>query len=109
MAAAEELTGRAFKVDELIRPAEGGIVSRAILKSGGGNVTLFAVAAGEEISEHTAAFDALAFVLDGAAQITVGGTTHMVRAGELLILPAHVPHGLRAEASFRMMLVMLRA
>jgi quercetin dioxygenase-like cupin family protein len=85
-----------------------GIVSRVILKAKNGNVTLFAFDTGQELSEHTAPFDALVTVFEGEALITVGGTPHNVPAGAALLMPANVPHALRAAAPMKMMLTMIR-
>jgi quercetin dioxygenase-like cupin family protein len=84
------------------------IVSKVLAKSGGGSVTLFAFAAGQELSEHTAPFEALVYVVDGRAEIGVGGDRHAVTAGELLRLPATVPHWVKAVEPFKMLLIMLR-
>ncbi len=84
------------------------IVSKVLAKSAGGNVTLFAFAAGQELSEHTAPFEALIYVLDGAAEIGIAAERHRVSVGELIRLPATVPHWVKAVQSFKMMLIMLR-
>ena len=84
------------------------IVSRVLLKSPAGTVTLFAFDAGQELSEHTAPFDALVHVLDGTAAITVGGVRHDVTAGQVIRLPAGIPHAVAATARFRMLLTMIR-
>ena len=94
---------------DLIAYQAGGIVSRVIAKSAAGNVTLFAFDAGQELSEHTAPFDALVHVLDGSALITIGGPGHALAAGQLILMPANVPHALKATAPFKMLLTMLRA
>ena len=86
----------------------GSVVSRTLLRRSLGNITLFSFDAGEGLSEHTAPFDALVTVMDGAARITVGGEEHEVRAGEGLLLPAALPHALHASTRFKMMLVMIR-
>lgn len=93
---------------DMVAYQDGAIVSREILKRKGGTVTLFAFDAGQGLSEHTAPFDALAHILDGVAEITVGGQAHNVRAGEMLLMPAHVPHALKAGERFKMLLVMIR-
>jgi quercetin dioxygenase-like cupin family protein len=87
----------------------GAVVSRTLLKTGGGSVTVFAFDAGEGLSEHTAAFDALVVMVDGEAEISVGGAMHRVPAGSLLRLPANIPHAVKAVTPFKMLLVMLRA
>lgn len=88
---------------------DGSVVSRMLLKKPGGSVTLFAFGQGEGLSEHTAPYDALLYVLDGAAHVEVGGEPFHLRAGETITLPAGVPHAVRADVPFKMMLVMLKA
>lgn len=85
------------------------IVSREILKKDTGNVTLFAFDEGQGLSEHTAPFDALVVVLDGAALITIAGTEHRLTAGQFIIMPAGKPHALKAPSRFKMLLVMIRS
>jgi quercetin dioxygenase-like cupin family protein len=94
---------------ELIAYQSGAIVSRTLVKQPGGNVTLFAFDAGQGLSEHTAPFDAFAQVIDGAADISIGGAAYTVTAGQALLLPANVPHALRATKPFKMLLTMIRA
>ncbi len=93
----------------LVAYQDGAIVSRVLLKTAGGSVTVFAFDTGQELSEHTAPFDALVQVLDGEAEITVAGVVHRVPAGEALRLPANRPHALRAVTRFTMQLTMVRA
>lgn len=85
------------------------IVSRQIAKTAGGNVTLFAFDAGQELSEHTAPFDALVHILDGLAEVRISNQTFSLQAGQAIIMPAHQPHALRAVQPFKMLLTMLRA
>jgi len=92
----------------LVEYGEGAIVSRTILQRESGNVTLFAFDAGQGLSEHTAPFDALVLVLDGRAAITIGGQVNEVAAGGVVIMPARVPHAVKAIERFKMMLVMIR-
>lgn len=96
-------------LDDLVAYAEGSVVSRMLLKRKTGSVTLFAFAAGEGLSEHTAPFDALVVVTDGTAEVTVGGEPFQVKTGETITLPANVPHALHAAEPFKMLLIMLRA
>ena len=98
----------ALHFDALITPTASGIASRVLARSAAGNVTLFAFDEGEELSEHTAPFDALLLVLAGAFDLTVGGTPVAAGAGSIVRLPAHVPHAVRAREPSRMLLVMLR-
>lgn len=93
----------------LVEYQPGAVVSRVIVKGPAGNVTLFAFEEGEGLSEHTAPFDALVQVIDGEAQITIAGQPHNVIAGELILLPANVPHALDAVKRFKMILTMLRS
>ena len=87
---------------------KGAVVSRAIIKKKSGNVTLFAFDEGEELSEHTTPYDALVQILDGTATITIGGVAHDVGTGEAVLMPADVPHALRATSRFKMLLTMIR-
>jgi len=97
-----------MRMAELVEYQSGSVVSRTIVKEPTGTVSLFAFAEGEGLSEHTAPFDALVTILDGAARITVGEEVHHVEAGEGLHLPANIPHALHASTPFKMMLVMIR-
>ncbi len=98
----------ALLLADLIKPTPGGIASRVLAKTSGGNVTLFAFDRGEGLSEHTAPFDALVIVLEGLLSLTVGGQVVAAGPGTIVRLPAHVPHAVDATASSRMLLVMLR-
>ena len=84
-------------------------MSRTLLKSDGGTVTLFAFDQGQELSEHTAPFDALVHVLDGCSEITISGKKHHVVSGQMIIMPANEPHALRATKPFKMLLTMIKA
>jgi quercetin dioxygenase-like cupin family protein len=100
---------------EVLQPVEmvayqpDSIVSRVVAKNAGGNITLFAFAAGQELSEHTAPFDALVQVLDGTAEIRVAGVAYTVASGEAILMPANEPHALKANQPFKMLLTMLKA
>jgi quercetin dioxygenase-like cupin family protein len=87
----------------------GAVVSRQITKSDGGNVTLFAFDEGQELSEHTAPYDALVHVLDGEAEIRISGKPFMLKAGDAIVMPANDPHALKAITKFKMLLTMIRA
>ncbi|MBU2647290.1 cupin domain-containing protein [bacterium] len=84
------------------------VVSKTLLKKDTGTITLFSFDAGQGLSEHTAPFDAVVHILDGEADITIGQTKHQVKAGEMLIMPANIPHALQANVRFKMLLVMIR-
>jgi quercetin dioxygenase-like cupin family protein len=88
---------------------EGAVVSRTLLKRSGGTVTLFAFDEGQALSEHTAPFDAVAYVLEGEALITIAGTPITVRNGEMVLMPANQPHAVNAPSRFKMLLTMLRS
>ena len=96
-------------VVDLIGYQDWAVVSRAVIKQPAGNVTLFAFDAGQELSEHTAPYDALVQVLDGEAEVTIAGQPHRLRAGELILMPANRPHAVRALARFKMLLTMIRS
>lgn len=96
------------RLSELVDYAEGSVVSRTIAKSGAGTMTVFAFDKGEELSEHTAPFDAYVTVLDGEAELTVGGEVVRARSGETVLMPAKVPHAVRAASAFKMLLVLIR-
>jgi len=87
----------------------GAVVSRQITKAEGGNVTLFAFDEGQELSEHTAPFDALVHVLEGEAEIKISGKPFLLKAGEAIIMPANQPHAVKAAKKFKMLLTMIKA
>jgi quercetin dioxygenase-like cupin family protein len=100
---------RVFVTSESIDYAAGAVVSKTIIKKPSGNVTLFAFDQGEGLSEHTAPFDALVQVLDGVAEVTIGGNAYILKQGESVILPANIPHALKAMEKFKMMLTMIKS
>jgi quercetin dioxygenase-like cupin family protein len=100
--------GRAIALVNLADYAPDAVVSRTIAKSDSGTITFFAFDKGQELSEHTAPFDAYVIVLDGAAELTIGGESVRVAAGETALMPANVPHAVSATERFKMLLVMLR-
>jgi quercetin dioxygenase-like cupin family protein len=96
-------------LNELLQYQDGSIVSRVLLKNKGGTVTLFAFDLGEGLSEHTAPFEALVFVVDGEAEVEIAGKAYRVGRGETITLPANIPHAVKAAARFKMLLTMIRA
>ncbi len=104
----EDLKARAIGLASLIQYQEGAIVSREVVSQLTGTVTAFAFDEGEQLSEHTAPFDAMVIDLDGEADITIGGKVNRVRPGEMIIMPAAIPHALRAVTRFKMLLVMIK-
>jgi quercetin dioxygenase-like cupin family protein len=105
----QELIGQVVGLADLVSYQAGSVVSRTLIKKPTGTVTLFAFSEGQELSEHTTPFDAMVQVLDGQAQITIGGKPMTVEAGQMLIMPANVPHAVKAVADFKMLLVMIRS
>ena len=97
------------RLTELVNYQEGSVVSRTIVKRATGTVTLFAFDQGQGLSEHSAAFDAVAHILEGEAEITVSGNALTLKAGEAVLLPANQPHSLKAISRFRMLLTMIRS
>ncbi len=93
---------------ELVSYQDGSIVSRQITKAEAGNVTLFAFDKGQELSEHTAPFDALVHVLDGETEIRISGKPFHLKTGDAIIMPAEEPHAVRATQRFKMLLTMIR-
>jgi quercetin dioxygenase-like cupin family protein len=87
---------------------DGAVVSRILLKRGGGTVTFFAFDEGQSLSEHTAPFDAVAHVLDGEALITIADVPLTVPAGDMILMPANQPHAVTARTRFKMLLTMIR-
>lgn len=84
------------------------VVSREIIRKKEGTVTLFAFDAGQGLSEHKAPFDALVQVVDGEADVFIDGEAHRLHAGEIIIMPANIPHALQAVTAFKMILTMIR-
>ena len=98
----------AQSLDELITVQPGAVASRTLRKSKTGTLTLFAFDEDQELSEHSAPFDALVQVLEGRLVITIGGEAHSVDSGQVILMPANVPHALRADTPSRMLLTMFR-
>ena len=99
----------AVRLADLVNYQEGSVVSRTIVKRATGTVTLFAFDEGQGLSEHTAAFDAVAHILEGEAEITVSGKALRTTVGEAVLMPANQPHSLRALSRFKMLLTMIRS
>ena len=101
-------TDRASVLKELVNIAPGAIVSRVLASTSGGTVTLFSFDGGQGLSEHTAPFDALVQLVDGEMKLDIGGTEVVLKAGEVVLMPANIPHALHAVEACRMVLTMLR-
>src|SRR5205814_9458056 len=100
--------GELFALDGLVTPTAQGIASRVLARTAAGNITLCAFDAGEELSEHTAPFDALALTLSGALTLTIGGVEVHTAPDTIVLMPASVPHAVHATEASRMLLIMLR-
>ncbi len=100
--------GKVLNLAELIDYSEGGVVSKQILKSQAGNITLFSFDEGQGLSEHAAPFDAMVQVLDGTVEIKIGGVASTLHQGETIIMPANITHALSATKRFKMLLTMIR-
>jgi len=94
---------------EMVSYQTGSVVSRQITKADAGNVTLFAFDEGQELSEHTAPFDALVHVVEGKAEIIISGKSFHLKNGDVIIMPANDPHAVKATGQFKMLLTMIRA
>jgi quercetin dioxygenase-like cupin family protein len=94
---------------DLVSYQDGSVVSRTLIKKKTGTVTLFAFDQGEALSEHTAPFDAMVYILDGKAEIKISGNSNILEKGNMIIMPANEPHALKAVERFKMMLTMVRS
>jgi quercetin dioxygenase-like cupin family protein len=100
--------GMPFEFNKGINYQADGIVSKRIIQKDKGNITLFAFDAGQKLSEHTAPFDALVQVMQGSAEIVIGGKPNQINAGQSIIMPANIPHAVNANERFIMLLTMIR-
>jgi len=100
---------KVFSFTDSVDYADGGIVSKTVLKKQTGNISLFSFAKGEALSEHTAPFDALIQVVDGKGEIIIGGKSYLLGTGESIIMPANIPHAVKAAENFKMVLTMIRS
>jgi quercetin dioxygenase-like cupin family protein len=96
------------ELETMVAYQAGAVVSRTLINKEKGTVTLFSFDKGEGLSEHTAPYDALVYVMDGQVKITLGGTPYNLKKGEAIIMPADIPHALDALSKFKMLLVMIK-
>ncbi|MGO3161922.1 cupin domain-containing protein [Sphingobacterium sp. JB170] len=101
-------TPTVFSLKERIQYSLNGVISQQIAKSKAGNITLFAFDKDQQLSEHSAPFDAALQVVEGEALIHIAGEPYEVNAGEMIILPANIPHAVYATTAFKMLLTMVR-
>jgi len=106
---ADNITGQVAGLIDLVDYQTGSIVSRTIIDKATGTLTLFSFDKGQGLSEHTAPFDAMVYVFDGEAEVTIAGKPLLVKKEEMVIMPANQPHALRAVSRFKMMLVMIKS
>jgi quercetin dioxygenase-like cupin family protein len=104
----EDLREKVIPVNDLIAYQPGTVASRMIVFKKAGTITVFSFEAGEGLSEHTAPYDAVLTVTDGSAEVQIAGTPSVVKAGEMIILPANKPHAVFAHERFKMLLTMIR-
>ncbi len=102
-------TAESQNLIDLVNYQEGSVVSRTLIKKKTGTVTLFAFDQDQALSEHTAPFDAMVYILDGKAEIIISGNSNILEKGNMIIMPANEPHALKAIEQFKMMLTMLRS
>lgn len=105
----DDLKGRSLDLRTFVDYARDAVVSKTLIDKKVGTLTLFSFDAGQGLSEHTSPYDAVVYLVEGEAEIMIGGERVLAREGELVIMPAQVPHALRAQKSFKMMLIMIRA
>ena len=105
----EKLGAESVRLVDLVEYQKDSVVSRMVLNKKSGSVTLFAFDEGQSLSEHTAPFDALVYVLDGKAVITISAKSYNVNKGEMIVMPANKPHTLKAVRKFKMMLTMIQS
>jgi quercetin dioxygenase-like cupin family protein len=104
-----KLVAQAASLTDLIDYQEGAVVSRALIDKKAGTVTLFAFDEEQGLSEHTAPYDAMVYILDGDAEVVISGKPVRLKKGEITIMPANKPHALTAVTRFKMVLIMIRS
>ena len=100
---------KVFSFSDSVEYASGGILSKTVLKKETGNISLFSFAKGEALSEHTAPFDAMIQVVDGKAEVIIGGKSFILESGQTIIMPANIPHAVKAIEKFKMVLTMIKS
>ena len=108
MSDGNNLIGVVLNMKGMVSYQSGSVVSRTLIDKSVGTVTVFAFDSGQGLSEHTAPFDALVQIIDGTANITIAGSVHTVKEGEMIIMPANKSHSLKANPQFKMLLTMIR-
>ncbi|HOQ05916.1 MAG TPA: cupin domain-containing protein [Anaerohalosphaeraceae bacterium] len=104
----EEIKARAVSLNDLVQYACDSIVSKILLDKPVGSLTLFAFDKGQRLSEHTSPYDAVVQIIDGTAELTIGGQTVPAEKGQIVIMPAGISHAVHAKTAFKMLLTMIR-
>ena len=107
--APESYKGRVIELASFIEYSDNSVLSKTLVEKKAGTITLFSFDAGQGLSEHTTPYDAVVHIIDGEAEIIIGGTASRVTTGQMIIMPAEIPHELRAIKQFKMLLTMIRA
>ena len=97
-----------FNLESSIEYTQGGIISKQITKNKGGNLTLFSFDKDQGLSEHKTPYDAIVLILDGEAEITIDGKLYCLKKDDVIIMPANIPHALKAIERFKMLLIMIQ-
>ncbi|WP_455281589.1 cupin domain-containing protein [[Eubacterium] cellulosolvens] len=105
----ENLTDKVSNLINLVEYQDDTVVSRTMIDKTAGTVTLFAFGENQGLSEHTAPFDAIVYIIDGEAEITIAKNKHHLKQGEIIIMPANIPHALKAIKKFKMLLIMVKS
>lgn len=103
-----EIIAKVLPLEKMVIYQQGSVVSRTLIDEKSGTITLFAFDEGQGLSEHTAPFNAFVYILDGEAEISISGISYQLRKGQIIIMPAHKSHSLKAVKRFKMMLVMIK-
>ena len=97
-----------YTMKDMISYSDGATVSKILTKGNNGNTTLFAFDEGQNLSEHTAPFDAIAIILEGQCIVTIDSKDNYLNEGQMIIMPANIPHALEATEAFKMLLIMIK-
>lgn len=108
MSVKEEFKGVPIDLANSVEYSDDSVVSKTLFNKKTGTLTLFAFDAGQGLSEHTSPFDATVYILDGEAKLIIGGKEVTASTGEMVIMPANIPHDVQAEKRFKMLLIMIR-
>ncbi len=104
----KEILGKPLNLTAMVEYQKGSVVSRTLINKESGSITLFAFDTGQSLSEHTAPFDAIICVIDGEADVKISGKSHIMKEGEMIIMPANESHAIKANISFKMLLIMIK-